>query len=1147
MRGGSVIILIAGALFAAVAAAAMPTWEHGLMLLDTQGPDIAAHYLHPFLQNDSDHLDLLDAWARLEHRRCRADSVAAAVRAAAPGAHQPAARHFLAGLAHRGAGRYTESVAEFEAAAATSDPLWAALATLRALRVGTMTADRPRAAETRTRFDSLLAGVDLPTRLQIEVDLLVADLMYMADDLASAEAQLNTLLQATTDFPSLAARIHNSLGGVAAKQRRLDEADHHYLEAERLARRAGDPELLATILKNRGYQAANRRELDRATRLLAEADSVSRRWRIQRLRGSIRSGQGAVAEMAGDRVTAVACFREAAQLCAADHDVMSEVGSRQRLAYSLGLLGEYSEARAEYETCLQLLDQHQSQFIRSWVVIGLALMEHKLGHLDRAAELYAEARRLSLDFGDHLSAAWCLNSLGLIQTLRGDYRQALLTAHEALQQYELAGDAEGMGEAHASMAEVYLELGDLNCALDHGRQAFAQAEVTGSQELLLRSLRNLAAVSTRTAPVDETTRLFRRAITIADQWSDRVAEARIWNGLAAHQLAHADSTAARHSLDQAQRRLPAGAHHQVRARTALLRGGVAPSSEDAIGWAEQALAEAEAAGLPGLEWAAHSDLGWYLHLNGQHRLGLEHQQRAVELVEGLRWRVGADELRRHMLRTAILPFERLIAQLMVDPARAAEALAVSERSRAQILTGRLRAALAHVPDTAAAGDPVLDATLTYLQSRLQDGDLDAADRDSIRARVKDVEREASLVRLRQPDQASPFAPQEAVTLQAILTPGEHALSYVLGAHGSFLFSVSPDTVRAYRLPHRDLIEAKVQRFLDLQAGPLPDDVMASARAQLHRLLLAPALADLETGARIFLVLDGLLHRLPFVYLGDSEPLVRRHQVCRVPSLQTLGYLRQRAAAHGERSGAVVAVGSRGGGPGRRHPFRDQPVSLLPAAEAEARMLGEVFANVTVLVGDQATEPTVRGQLHQAQLIHFAAHSDVDQVDVRRTHLVLNRTTGPDDGLLMWPEIVTLSLSADLVTLASCRSADGVMARGEGIGGLAQAFLHAGSRCVLGSTIDMPDRDARRLMRHFYRYLAEGLTAAAALRQVQLDLLDNSAEAQLRHAGEGLVLVGDGAVVPHGLQARRSRLVTTSLLALVLGLIGCVTLVMRRSK
>ena len=1125
---------------------AMAAWQHAIVLMER--PDLAAalEYLAPRLAAAPGRLELLDAWARVEAQRCPADSLATRL----PISDVPAARHFRDGIAHLDGDDHVAACAAFHrAAAAAPDSLAVAVALARAYRSAAFIPDRPSAATVRSRLAVTLAESPPPPRFQAELDMLLAELTYLADDLDGSQALLVELaaVAESQDYGRIAGRVANALGGIAAKRRRLDEADRHYAAAEAVARRIDDHDMLASVLVNQAYQATHRRQFTSARAILDEAENLTSRWGLHRLRGAILSAQGAAAEMSGHRHEAVAWFREAAVLCVTRQDVMSEIGARQRMAYNLGMLGEYHEARAQYGQALQLLDSHDNQFIRNWVVAGLAIIEHKLGHLDRAAELYTEARRLNMAMGDHVSAAWCLQSLGVIQVARGHYRQALLTMHQALKQSELADDPEGMGDAHAAMAEAYLALGDHHRALDHGRRAFALAEQSDSEELLLRALRSMATAHAATAPPTETARLYERAAAIAHRWVHRVGEAHIWHDLAAHHLAHADTAAAVSALQQADVAVPAGAHHQVRARTALLRGRVAGSPDEGVVWADRALAEAEAAGLPGLEWMAHSDLGWYHHLAGRAQVGLEHQRRAIGLVEGLRWRAGADELRRHMLRTANLPYERLVTQLMADPTRASDALAVSEGARAQILAGRLRAAAASTPDTSRTEEDDLTVTLTFLQSRLQEGALEPAARDSLRRRVDAVEREAALVRLRGED--GPATPAAVADTPLTLTPEEHALCYVLGDHTSFLFSVSPDTVRAFTLPPRREVEAKVQRYLDLRAADLPADMLATARAELHRLLLAPALPHVPAGVRLVLVPDGLLHRLPFVYLGDPEPLVARHAVCRAPSLQTLGYLRRAGRLRAASPTSVVAVGCRGGGAGRRHPFDDDTIRELPAAEEEARQIADLYRGSTLLTGDAADETSVRRHLTGARLIHLAAHSDVDQDDVRRTHLVLNRGTGTDDGLLMWPEIVSLPLDADLITLASCRSADGVLARGEGIGGLAQAFLHAGGRCVLGSTIDLPDRDARRLMRRFYRHLGEGLTAAEALRQVQTALLDPEADPRLRAAGEGLVLVGDGAVTLGDLPTRGLVHRAGPGLAAVLGamVIGCVILIRRRSK
>lgn len=1139
-------VVMLGMLLAPGLAQAMAAWQHAVVLMGQSRLEEAVAYLEPRLAESPDNLPLLDAWVRLQAQRLPADQLAACL----PPSDDPAARHFATAMAYLDQDDHEASrAALLAAAAAAPDSAAAAVALARAYRSAAFLPDCPDADTVRRRLTALLAATPAPPRFQAELDLLHAELAYLADQLDLCQATIDPLLAGARDQGDLrlAGRAHNILAGIAAKRRRLDQADVHYAAAESLARRLDDHDMLASVLVNRAYQASHRRDQRRSQELLAEAEQLTARWGLHRLRGAILAARGASAEMAGRRHEAVACFRQAAVLSGERHDTMNEIGSSQRLAYNLGMLGRYHDARHHYDHCLALLDAHDNQFIRNWVVAGLAIIEHKLGHLDRAAALYTEARGISLELGDHRSAAWGLQSLGLIQLARGHSRQALLTMHQARQQSELADDPEGMGEAHAAMAEVYLELGDHHRALDHGRRAFALAEQSDSEELLLRALRSLATAHAATGPADETTALYRRAIAIAHRWTHRVGEAEIWIDLAAHHLAHADTAAAVAALDQADQVIPDGAHHEVLANVALQRGRTCRDADQAARWARLALAEAELTGLPGLEWMAHSDLGWARHRAGHTDAGLEHQRRAVDLVEGLRWQAGTDELRRHMLRKASLPYERLVTQIMAvgRPDAARQALTVSEQARAQILAGRLRAAAAASgADTTQTTTDRSTVALTFLQSRLQEGDLPPADRDSLRRRVAAIEREAALVRLQQP--AQPLAPGDSLWCGRNLAPDEHALCYVLADQGSFLFSVSRDGVQAYPLPPRSVLEAQVQRYLDLPVADLPADILATARAGLHRLLLAPALADIPADARLVLVPDGLLHRLPFVNLGDPEPLIRRHAVCRAPSLQTLGALRrlpQRTTT------AVVAVGSRGGGAGRRHPFRDEPIRALPSAEDEARHIAGRFQDASLLAGDQATEDAVREQLGSARLIHVAAHSDVNHDDVRRTHLVLTRDPdGHDDGLLMWPEIAGLRLQADLVTLAACRSADGVLARGEGIGGLAQAFLHAGARCVLGSTVDLGDRDARRLMERFYHHLSTGLTAAAALRQVQLELLNPGTRASLRAAGEALVLVGDGAVTLGDLpdaSPRRRLALTVGPVAAVL--IGCVILLRRRSK
>ena len=73
-----------------------------------------------------------------------------------------------------------------------------------------------------------------------------------------------------------------------------------------------------------------------------------------------------------------------------------------------------------------------------------------------------------------------------------------------------------------------------------------------------------------------------------------------------------------------------------------------------------------------------------------------------------------------------------------------------------------------------------------------------------------------------------------------------------------------------------------------------------------------------------------------------------------------------------------------------------------------------------------------------------------------------------DGLLTAGEILReWELAADLVTLSACETGLGKEISGEGLVGLAHAFLQVGARSLLVSLWAVPDRATSLLMQRFY--------------------------------------------------------------------------------
>jgi CHAT domain-containing protein len=149
----------------------------------------------------------------------------------------------------------------------------------------------------------------------------------------------------------------------------------------------------------------------------------------------------------------------------------------------------------------------------------------------------------------------------------------------------------------------------------------------------------------------------------------------------------------------------------------------------------------------------------------------------------------------------------------------------------------------------------------------------------------------------------------------------------------------------------------------------------------------------------------------------------------------------------------------------------------------------------VRTGLGATEGAVKeasrqGELGQARYVHFAVHGILGLDVGRQPSLVLSLVgAGDEDGFLQLDEVTDLKLNADLVVLSACRSGQGRLSNGEGVRGLARAFLYAGSRGVLCSLWPVADRDTSDLMASVYRQLKAGRPAPDALRAAQLALIE----------------------------------------------------------
>jgi tetratricopeptide (TPR) repeat protein len=341
--------------------------------------------------------------------------------------------------------------------------------------------------------------------------------------------------------------------------------------------------------------------------------------------------------------------------------------------------------------------------------------------------------------------------------------------------------------------------------------------------------------------------------------------------------------------------------------------------------------------------------------------------------------------------------------------------------------------------------------------------------------------------------AAPTAPVELATLRSNLPPGHVLLEYQLAEPWSYCIVITRDRACVKQIPGTVELTRTVEKHL--KAIEQRADFGESGRALFEALLPNEA----RTAANLIVVPDGALYGLPFETLIDAagKAFIDNHTVWYEPSA-TVHYLLARHHPQPPPTLPLLAVAAGTDGLGtptgavRRNMFDVRGASLpaLPAANSEARLVGEAMGSQSVVItGRAATESAVKKQpLARYRVLHFAVHGLAAPDHPERAGLVFfPDEAAAEDGLWQLRDIARSKLSADLVTLSACRAGSGKVLGSAGTVSLVTAFLAAGARSVVANLWDSDDTFTKTLMGSFYRHLAQHMLAAEALRQAKLEM------------------------------------------------------------
>lgn len=719
--------------------------------------------------------------------------------------------------------------------------------------------------------------------------------------------------------------------------------------------------------------------------------------------------------------------------------------------------------------------------------------------------------------GATLDDAERLNDEGVAAAEAGDLTRAETIFHQALVIYErTAPDSQAMARCLTNLAGVTATRGDLDAAMAYMRRAWAIQERLAPDDAEAASmLNNLGVIASDRGDVAAALDYAQRSLAIRERLApDSVEVATSLHNLGALAHSRGDLELAQDCFERAFGIYDRAAPVSVLAAHSL--GGLAAVAHDrrefatAVGYQQRNLAIQERFKPDSLEVAR--TLGnladFAIHLDDS-ITAVDYASRAVAVFERLRGTITSAEGRALFAEYGSNPYSILIIAHLFneDPF---SAFAAVERSRSRGLIEGMVERAADLSDApaelvvrqAAVLDRRAAAYTTLGRVDTDSPEAEAARADVARLAIEQRELEAA-IHLASPRYATLTYPGalDLAASRAALPPGTVSLNYVVARGFTVLFVISRERFGVYpiRVVDEELraMVANLVQPRSLQA-PATEDAR-----RMYDLLVRPAQDAIETAERVLICPDDALNLLPFGALVSGEVNGQpRYFIEDVPlhetaSLSLFAELQRQAGddpaapdlrllAIGDPTYLTVPTAPAA----QLMAQRGAPLAALPHTRDEVESLARLYGDGSrVLMGDQATEATVRAAASEAGVLHFACHGLLDGDDPFGSCLALT-PTADDDGLLRAFEILeTMRLTADLVVLSACRTGLGELRRYDGVLGLTRAFQYAGAESVVVSLWGVPDESTKSLMVAFHEALLAGQPRDQALRSAQRALIE----------------------------------------------------------
>ena len=765
--------------------------------------------------------------------------------------------------------------------------------------------------------------------------------------------------------------------------------------------------------------------------------------------------------------------------------IAKEIGDREgegRAYGNLGnahrSLGHYQRAIEYHEKDLKIAKEIGDRGGEGGAYGNLGNAYQSLGDYQKAIEYREKHLKIAKEIGDRRGEGLAYGNLGIAYQSLGDYQRAIEYHEKDLKIAKEIGDRGGEGTAYGNLANAYQSLGDSQKGIEYHEKHLKIAKEIGDREGEGTAYGNLGNAYQSLGDYQKAIGYHEKHLKIAKEIGYQEGEGGAYGNLG---IAYESLGDYQRAIKYHEKRLKIGKEIGDRRGEGASYGNLGNAYQSlgdyqrAIEYHEKHLKIAKEIGYLTGEGIAYHNIGNGFFSLEQFENAADKFGCAVEAFNALRSRLKSKDYWKINFRELYETTYAGLWKSLLRIEKLDEALFAAERGRAQTLTDNLL--IQYKLPASLLASPI--DTVSRLFTRLSSPTLFLAI-DGLTINIWLLRRGKKVIfrkgRL-EGDRTEKY-PVRALLQSCLEKIGidvsvrcEDRTFDELTRDCPYGGEVCKEVNKTFQS-----LDSHFKVFYDGIIGPIVD-------------MLGPQ------DDNLVIVPDGALCFTPWPAVIESV------RIRTVPSLTSYQLILNVPEGHHKRTGALL-VGN---------PCLKESKGVwhdLPCAQEEVELIASIL-NTKALVGRQATKAEVMKQMSSVGLIHIAAHGNelTGEIALSPSPGWTSQFPQEEDFILKMSDVQAANIRARLVVLSCCHSGRGRILKGEGVVGIARAFLAAGARSVLVALWAIDDEATKVFMKSFYQHLKEGKSASFAVHQSIRSLRESEEFSEIRYWAP-FQLIGD---------------------------------------